>query len=936
MPKLNLEPEPRVEADSTAILQQQYSAELVSAFSVNSVPAEFDTEHEDTDECEGEDIDDGSIELRADINENSSNGSRFFSLETSPRVVSSPYADAKAQLVSPISPAGDTNATVPPVEEVGSIATAPPAIPLPLPISAPSASPTPVFAPLVPEVTDLPAAWPDSVDLASSDTSGTAEYSNNLLQTFTQLTEEFAGRRRQFTSSPTPFSESLQSYKVCEVALDAAKLKAVALRQEVDGKIQKVCVLKTGVVRQHQPAKQKADIVMAETKFRHAEFSPERELELRQCMDNYRAFCETELTKKEYERNMSRFRTEQMIAAATNDYGADKISNARHYLDVIFYTLKSLDEEIGSGASVDAKSSEWKITLRGVLQSWIAILGGYILHNSPMHADKAFLLIHVCHAIAGLDSTVDRTWLLSLIQIAPSPKSPFSGRRAQIDIFLAAMHVLLAPMPATNAIHAAWSEDDAVAIFEQLPHPQMFTLMFQHGRAEDGIKLVSWASVEDVFSSARLAVRTCGLAMCGLSHHHRFALLLSRTITCVLDRAAKFVAATVDYVGEQRLRPLFDALFEDSMMYLLRCDLPNVEISIADFPFFCLSGPASWKALLRIYLGCTSEAEKLYSSCSATVNSLDAWMSLILSNRMVRMTSKSSLMRATSKMEDGPSDTATFRLMSMGSLGVDRGGDVARVTITELLQLGYIDSSTKERYRKLAEENISRICTCHTDLISFVLTRVQRTLARSGAALPLFRLLPVDLWIPKSSEVLQVLGHWLSAARHDDVSCALAMEIIQGMNWGLDIKGALFLPPIVHRLLACAVGLASVNVNPYHSDLVDWRHFGNGCLLLEHLILRIFALGAGNRCCVFTSLVRLAFPWSPYGVCTTVSLGLVRTLVTSRTTEMNWLPEYRARLARWQKVPMQRRRLTTPYLDSSSSILLIIAALAVGILLSAS
>ena len=81
MPKLNLEPEPRVEADSTAILQQQYSAELVSAFSVNSVPAEFDTEHEDTDECEGEDIDDGSIELRADINENSSNGSRFFPLK---------------------------------------------------------------------------------------------------------------------------------------------------------------------------------------------------------------------------------------------------------------------------------------------------------------------------------------------------------------------------------------------------------------------------------------------------------------------------------------------------------------------------------------------------------------------------------------------------------------------------------------------------------------------------------------------------------------------------------------------------------------------------------------------------------------------------------------------------------------------------------------
>ena len=820
---------------------------------------------------------------------------------------------------------------------MGSIATAPPAIPLPLPISAPSASPTPVFAPLVPEVTDLPAAWPDSVDLASSDTSGTAEYSNNLLQTFTQLAEEFAGRRRQFTSSPTPFSESLQSYKVCEVALDAAKLKAVALRQEVDGKIQKVWVLKTGVVRQQQPAKQKADIVMAETKFRHAEFSPERELELRQCMDNYRAFCETELTKKEYERNMSRFRTEQMIAAATNDYGADKISNARHYLDVIFYTLKSLDEDIGSGASVDAKSSEWKITLRGVLQSWIAILGGYILHNSPMHADKAFLLIHVCHAIAGLDSTVDRTWLLSLIQIAPSPKSPFSGRRAQIDIFLAAMHVLLAPMPATNAIHAAWSEDDAVAIFEQLPHQQMFTLMFQHGRAEDGIKLVSWASVEDVFSSARLAVRTCGLAMCGLSHHHRFALLLSRTITCVLDRAAKFVAATVDYVGEQRLRPLFDALFEDSMMYLLRCDLPNVEISIADFPFFCLSGPASWKALLRIYLGCTSEAEKLYSSCSATVNSLDAWMSLILSNRMVRMTSKSSLMRATSKMEDGPSDTATFRLMSMGSLGVDRGGDVARVTITELLQLGYIDSSTKERYRKLAEENISRICTCHTDLISFVLTRVQKDFSKiGGAALPLFRLLPVDLWIPKSSEVLQVLGHWLSAARHDDVSCALAMEIIQGMNWGLDIKGGPIFatycaqaPRVRCRAGECkckSISLGSSGLAALRKWLPlvgtsDFKDFRTWCW---EQVLRFHFFG--------TLGIPLVPVWSVHD-------GLVG--VGENVGDFkDYGDELAARISRQigalAKVPMQRRRLTTPYLDSSSSILLIIAALAVGILLSAS
>ena len=98
------------------------------------------------------------------------------------------------------------------------------------------------------------------------------------------------------------------------------------------------------------------------------------------------------------------------------------------------------------------------------------------------------------------------------------------------------------------------------------------------------------------------------------------------------------------------------------------------------------------------------------------------------------MTSKSLLMRsgASMKVEDGPSDTATFRLMSLGSLGVDRGGDVACVIIAELLQLGYLDSSTRERYRKLAEENIARICARYTHLISLYLFRSTKTLARLG------------------------------------------------------------------------------------------------------------------------------------------------------------------------------------------------------------
>ena len=40
------------------------------------------------------------------------------------------------------------------------------------------------------------------------------------------------------------------------------------------------------------------------------------------------------------------------------------------------------------------------------------------------------------------------------------------------------------------------------------------------------------------------------------------------------------------------------------------------------------------------------------------------------------------------------------------------------------------------------------------------------------------------------------------------------MEIIQTMNWGQDVKGDLFLSPILHRLIACAIGMASLTVNP--------------------------------------------------------------------------------------------------------------------------
>ena len=120
--------------------------------------------------------------------------------------------------------------------------------------------------------------------------------------------------------------------------------------------------------------------------------------------------------------------------------------------------------------------------------------GSFMLRNFAMHIDKAFLLVHVCH-LNGLDLTMLSTarGFSASSKYPPAPTLTMLADGIKSTFFLIAMHVLLAPIPATNAVHAKWSEEDAVALFEQFPHPQMFTLMFQHGRADgEGATLVSW------------------------------------------------------------------------------------------------------------------------------------------------------------------------------------------------------------------------------------------------------------------------------------------------------------------------------------------------------------------------------------------------------------------------------------------------------------
>ena len=119
-------------------------------------------------------------------------------------------------------------------------------------------------------------------------------------------------------------------------------------------------------------------------------------------------------------------------------------------------------------------------------------------------------------------------------------------------------------------------------------------------------------SVEDVFAAARFAVRTCGVAACAVSRTTPVLLYCWREPSRAFDRASKFVANVVGYVGEGRIRPLLDALLEDGMLHLLRCPVPSVLMSLASFPFHCLSGQASWKTLMRIYLGCKVEAGEAF------------------------------------------------------------------------------------------------------------------------------------------------------------------------------------------------------------------------------------------------------------------------------------------------------------------------------------
>ena len=127
--------------------------------------------------------------------------------------------------------------------------------------------------------------------------------------------------------------------------------------------IQTVWKLKTGVVRQQQPAKHKADIVMAETTFRHAEFRPRSRAGATAGHGRVsRLFASRSCRERSTERNASRFQTEQMIAAATQDGAAARMSDVRHYADVVFAAMRALDDQ----SRVDEQNRRQRQQLGGV------------------------------------------------------------------------------------------------------------------------------------------------------------------------------------------------------------------------------------------------------------------------------------------------------------------------------------------------------------------------------------------------------------------------------------------------------------------------------------------------------------------------------------------------------------------------------------------
>ncbi|XP_073995330.1 ectopic P-granules autophagy protein 5 isoform X2 [Rhodnius prolixus] len=336
-------------------------------------------------------------------------------------------------------------------------------------------------------------------------------------------------------------------------------------------------------------------------------------------------------------------------------------------------------------------------------------------------------------------------------------------------------------------------ENDIIAMLNQVPLDALFRQILQLSRRDDVdiYNALSSGEMLKVFAMSKLLIKILeqGIRTYGSTKYQQFA-----------KRLARVISDTVHYVND-----CWEIFKKDNN----ELNDPNIERLQVEYNNIIISACTAFlgkhhKSILQylMYMPFTQ------------ISLLSLWKLL----NMVMQPYKSEWWMGVEELVPNLSDAELYYLLTtVSNMALARPSTdwvFIKVITTHLLQIGIVNTSTRDMCYKTARTLLSNLTNKYPPLISVMLNKLKHLLPQAGnLSIYLFKELPLHLWKP-TKEDLNLVEHWLLACPNGSMEGALARFILNHMNWGLNpnLSGELFLKREVH----CQVALLVVRLAILH------------------------------------------------------------------------------------------------------------------------
>lgn len=540
--------------------------------------------------------------------------------------------------------------------------------------------------------------------------------------------------------------------------------------------------------------------------FNHTKYSQDHELYKRQIEQLI-----GELMNSKQFSNITKSSPIVLIDEITNRELVKKMSELRLYISILFSFLRH--------------SIHDKVLISNV-QDWIKKLVALQLRTATWH-DHVFILFQILRCPVNVGN-----WAANLIQVPISTteiiESPFALPEFQHCV--AILSALLLPVKERGAFlenltkdlvpkqpsEDAWilvdsdgeegssssgeclglKENDLVAIFEQIPFESLFELVtivrtkgdhkFMNEERISGHHIIKSIA----FASKFIAILRRGLSTYDSERYKQFAKRLGRLMKHTLAYISDLIQiyrnrdCYKDPEEFHRIQVELDELIIRSSQFIYESKNLSLFQYLADFPYHHMSNKAVWKLFYCLNVGDFKVVE-------------DDIPKLILDESF-----------GIKFNDDVATDDLFFLLHAFSQMALSKGKDdwdfIQFVTL-DILQIGFINESTKDFCHNTAEDLLTNITTKYPELIADIFSHLKDNLRKMGSlGSYLFKALPIAKWKPKTED-LEVLASWLLNFDFDAIENINARVIFAYMNWNFDENGQLFLPHEIHLRMAYLV-----------------------------------------------------------------------------------------------------------------------------------